>query len=231
MTGKRKADPMIEYDGRTVAKLRLIGAGKRYSGFRLTDSTFTGCVLAQYDDPELTLEVHDASVERCRVERCSTQGVYFDEITVDTLRFAQMHNFNGCVFRHVTLRGKITGTVMAAGPRDRLPNRPDLVAGIVRRYKDVDWALDISEAVFTDADFYYVPGELIRRDESSQFLLLRERFADVDWRELPGFASIWASRFDATPFDSLVAIAPKASKRLPEYMADAEWLRNQGLID
>lgn len=222
---------MLEYDGQTVAKARLTGAGKRYDGFRLTGSTFTGCVLAQFDDPALTLEVRDGSIERCRVERCSAQGVFFDEITVDTLKFAQLHQFYGCVFRHVTLRGKITGTVMAIGPHASLPNRPDHLAGIVQRYKDVDWALDISEALFTDADFYYVPGHLIRRDESTQFLLERERFAGVDRREMPGFASIWASRFDATPFDSLVAIAPKASKRMPEYMADAEWLRDQGLID
>lgn len=31
-------------------------------------------------------------------------------------------------------------------------------------YQKVEWALDIREPKFRDADFYYVPGELIRRE-------------------------------------------------------------------
>lgn len=220
----------IEVTGRAVTNTRLIGGSKEYSGIRLTDSTLTGCVLAQFDDPELTLKVRDVVVERCRIDRCSSQGVFFEDVTVDTLRMAQMHRLYGCVFKHVTLRGKI-GPIMAMGPHASLVNRADHVAGMLDKYKRVDWALDISEAIFLDADFYYVPGELIRRDESSQFLLRRESFANIDWRELPGYSSIWASRFDETPFDSIVAIAPKASRELGKYMADAEWLRDQGLID
>lgn len=220
----------IELAGRAFANTRLIGASKEYSGIRLTDSTLTGCVLAQFSTPELTLEVRDVVVERCRLVRCSSQSVFFEDVTVDTLGMAQMHRLYGCVFKHVTLRGKI-GPLMAMGPHNSLTNRPEFVAGIVERYASVNWALDISEAIFSDADFYYVPGELIRRDESSQFLLRRENFANVDWRDLPGYASIWASRFDETPFDSLVAIAPRGSKELGKCMADAEWLRDQGLID
>jgi uncharacterized protein YjbI with pentapeptide repeats len=220
----------IELAGQAIANTRLIGASREYSGIRLTDSTLTGCVLAQFDDPELTLKVRRVVVERCRIDRCSSQGVFFEDVTVDTLSMAQLHRLHGCVFKHVTLRGKI-GPVMAMGPHTSLANRPDHVAGIIEKYKGVDWALDISEAIFSDADFYYVPGELIRRDESSQFLLRRESFADIDWRDLPGYASIWASRFDETPFDSIIAIAPKGSRDLGKYMADAEWLRNQGLVD
>jgi hypothetical protein len=98
------------------------------------------------------------------------------------------------------------------------------------KYKEVDWAVDISEAVFSDADFYYVPGELIRRDENTQ-LLRREAFGDIDWRGLPGSARIWASRFESTPFDSIVGIAPKGSKNFGKVMADIEWLHRRGLLD
>lgn len=223
-------DLTIELAGQAFASMRLIGASKEYNDIRLTDSTLTGCVLAQFSDPGLSLEVRDVVVERCSMDRCSSQSVFFEDVTVDTLGMAQMHRLYGCVFKHVTLRGKI-GPLMAMGPHTSLTNRPEFIAGIVEMYSAVDWALDISEAIFSDADFYYVPGELIRRDESSQFLLHRENFADVDWRDLPGYAGIWASRFDETPFDSVVAIAPRGSRDLGKYMADAEWLRDQGLID
>jgi hypothetical protein len=72
-----------------------------------------------------------------------------------------------------------------------------------------------------------VPGELIRRDENIQVLLRREAFGDIDWRGLPGFAGIWA-RFESTPFDSIVGIAPKGSKNFGKAMADIEWLYRRG---
>jgi hypothetical protein len=82
-----------------------------------------------------------------------------------------------------------------------------LTAGIIAYYSGVDWALDISRAAFSDADFYYVPGHLARRDEESQFLLHRERVEQCGHLErLPAFAQIVASRFKATPLDALVAV-------------------------
>jgi len=57
---------------------------------------------------------------------------------------------------------------------------------VVEKYKEVDWALDIRDAVFSSAEFFGVPGELIRRDENTQVLLRREAFSRVDWRTCPG---------------------------------------------
>jgi hypothetical protein len=57
-----------------------------------------------------------------------------------------------------------------------------------------------------------VPGELIRRDENTQVLLRREAFSGIDWRDLPPSVGTWARRFESTPFDSIVALAPKGSK-------------------
>ncbi len=100
----------------------------------------------------------------------------------------------------------------------------------MEKYKEVNWALDIRDAVFTGAaEFFGVPGELIRRDENTQVLLRREAFAGMEWRDLPGVVGPWVSRFESTPFDSIVAVAPKGSKRFRDYMADIEWLHAKGL--
>jgi hypothetical protein len=40
-------------------------------------------------------------------------------------------------------------------------------------YADIEWALDISEAVFSDVDLSYVPGDLVRRGPETQFLIRR----------------------------------------------------------
>jgi hypothetical protein len=143
---------------------------------------------------------------------CQAAGVYFEDVTVDTLRLPALHMLGGCVFKHVILRGKI-GPLMTIPPNSMSPNESELTAGVVAKYEDVDWALDISEAVFSDADFYYVPGELIRRDENTQGLLRREAFRDIDWRGLPGYVGFWVRRFGSTAFDSIVAIARRALKK------------------
>jgi uncharacterized protein YjbI with pentapeptide repeats len=217
-----------ELAGQTITDVLLIGSSQEYSGVRLAGCTLKRCRLVQVDDPGFGLVVRDVVLERCRIEGCAAGGVYFEDVTVDTLRLSRPHLLSGCVFKHVTLRGKI-GSLMAIPPNPMSPHRPGLTAGAVEKYKDVDWALDISEAVFSDADFFYVPGDLIRRDENTQVLLRREAFRDIDWRGLPGSAGIWVRRFESTPFDSIVGIAPKGSKEFAKAMADIEWLYSRGL--
>jgi hypothetical protein len=102
-------------------------------------------------------------------------------------------------------------------PHHGLPDRDRFVKGMVEKYKKVDWASDISQSSFSDANFYYVPGDLIRYDPATQVLLRRAKFSGIDRDELPRCAKIWTSRFEATPFDSLVAVAPKRSKHFAEW--------------
>lgn len=158
----------------------------------------------------------------------SGSGVYFDGMTVDGLNTKQIHRVYGCVLNRVVLRGKI-GQVMVMPPHAGLADRDRHVAGMVEKYRGVEWALDISEASFVDADFYGVPGDLVKYDSETQVLLRREKFRGVAIEELPTYAGIWVSRFSESPFDSLVAVAPKRSKSFSKYMHDIEWLHTQGL--
>jgi hypothetical protein len=219
----------LELEGQTVTGVRLFGEPREYRDIHLVDVTLKLCVLVRRDDLGFGNVVRNAVLERCRLDACGAQGVFFDEVTVDALRLAQLRPISGCVFRHVTLRGKI-GSIMIIGPGLGLPDDAKRVAAAVEKYKEVDWALDIRDAVFTSAaEFFGVPGDLIRRDENTQVLLRREAFAGMDWRDLPGAVGTWSRRFKATPFDSIVVVAPKGSKKFREYMADIEWLHAKGL--
>lgn len=82
--------------------------------------------------------------------------------------------------------------------------------------------------MFSGVDFSYIPGHLILRDPETQVLLKRERFAGVSGKDLPVYA---ASRFEESPFDSIVGIAPKGSKNFASYMKDVEWLYGNALAD
>ena len=219
----------VRVEGQAIQSARLIGSGRTYSGIELVSDTLTSCLLAQFDDPDFGLTVRDALLRGCTVDRCQVQGVYFEDVTVDGLNAKQIHRLYGCVFNRVVLKGKI-GPIMVMPPHGGLGDRERHIAGMVEKYREVEWALDISQASFVDADFYCIPGDLIKYDSETQVLLRREKFEGVRIGDLPTYAGIWASRFTETPFDSLVAIAPKRSKSFSKYMHDIEWLHAQGLV-
>lgn len=131
------------------------------------------------------------------------------------------------------MQGAQIGPLQTVPPHSSLSSEKhkELVGGIIKLYETIDWALDITEAEFSDADFYFIPGEKIRRDRATQFLLHREVVENIDQTELPLYARIAVSRFESSPFDTLVAIAPKRSKNFRAILRDLEQLRGRGLAE
>jgi hypothetical protein len=93
--------------------------------------------------------------------------------------------------------------------------------------------LDWSKAVIDGSHLraMKVPGDLVRRDVETQFLLRRETLAGVDLTEFPVVARIEASRFEITPFDSIVAIVSKRTKNFERFRDGLEQLRKAGLAE
>ena len=59
-------------------------------------------------------------------------------------------------------------------------------------YAQVDWALDLREAAFTDeVDLRGVPGRLVRRNPETQVLILREKVVEGRWRQLDLEQTYW----------------------------------------
>jgi hypothetical protein len=220
-----------EFSGRTFEHLRAYGTGRTYGGIDLDRVRFAGCVFGQQDDPELGFVVRDVTATRCTVDTCTVEGVRFEDVTVDGLSLTKQQQLGGCVFRHVTLKGKI-GPIMTTPVHYGVPEetKAAMNAGIVAYYKDVDWALDISAAEFSDADFYMVPGDLVRRDPETQFLLRRDVIGQAP-HNLPPRASIAASRFDITPFDSFVSVVPRRSKNFARSLEQMEQVRKAGFAE
>lgn len=209
--------------------LRSYGTGRTYSELDLEGVKFVGCVLGQQNDSDFGLVVRDVTITKCRTDNCEVEGVRFESVFVDGL--ATKHQaLGGCLFRNVTLKGNI-GPIMTTpfniGMSDM--DREVMNTALVSYYKDVDWALDISRAEFSDADFCMVPGDLVRRDSETQFILRRDILGQYD--RLPIRARIAASRFDVTPFDSIVAVVPRRSKNFAKLLEEFEKLRKAGLVE
>ena len=71
----------------------------------------------------------------------------------------------------------------------------------------------------------------MRHDPESQFLLRRSALAGADTTDLPSFAAIAVSRFEATPFDTMIAVAPKRSKKFAEILSHYRELRDRKIAD
>ncbi|GAA2517269.1 hypothetical protein Ahu01nite_084340 [Winogradskya humida] len=133
----------------------------------------------------------------------------------------------------MTLRGRI-GQLILGGPARSLPSEmfEAFSQALLEFYRDVDWALDISDATFADATIRAVPGELIRRDVGRHFLIRREnRDAVLSMPDAPGLAKAYFRDFDLTPFDTMIAVAAQGSKNFEKQLADLQWLRERDLAE
>jgi hypothetical protein len=216
-----------------VTAVKIVGRPLVLADLAVTDVRFISCALAQFDDPSCgTIVVRDVELARCGATSCSMHGVRFEHVTVDGLSVSGVGQLEACLFDRVTLRGRI-GPVITTPPNPSLP--AEVKQAFLREaeayYRTVDWALDITAAEFSDADFYMVPGHLVRRDNETQALLRRDVIAAVPPEQLSPIARIWADRFSATPFDSLVAIAPRRSTRFRDYLRAIDELRREGFAE
>src|SRR5256884_3895365 len=176
---------------RTFLNAKGGGGHRTFADLELVRCEFTGSNLSQFDGPDLGLVVRDVTATGCVVKRSSLAGVRFENVLIDRLTTSSAVHFDGCAFRHVTLRGRV-GSWMLLPPTPSVgPDMQQALSdGVERFYKDVDWALDISAAEFTGASLFYVPGELIRRDMETQYLLHRDSFTGVDLGEFPVRAQV-----------------------------------------
>jgi len=213
----------------TFEFLRGFGGKRTYEGIDLERVTFISCVLGQHDDPEYGFVVRDVTATRCRASACRVHGVRFEDVTVNGLTGDHL-SLDGCLFKHVTLKGKIGPILTTPVKSLSQETTAAMNAAMIDYYRDVDWALDISEAEFSDASLYMVPGDLVRRDPETQFLVRREVVVPIK-DSLSGILRIEASRFEDTPFDSIVAVAPRRSKHFARYLAEFERARKDGLVE
>ncbi len=139
----------------------------------------------------------------------------------------------GAVFDRVTLRGKI----------DRLWIKPWVVEPTKQQefdkanaelYKQVDWAVDISQLDCKEIDIRAVPAKLIRRDPETQAIVTFEKVLEGKWQGLPfqfGAFEIQLELAAKYKFPGVVLIAPKRELKAKKCLADIEMLRREGIAE
>jgi hypothetical protein len=146
----------------------------------------------------------------------------------------------GCAFKHVVIRGNVTGGLRfgisrewhRTSPPPPIADDPFYKANAAY-YAEVDWALDISEANFTDVEMSWcdIPARLIRRDPETQVVATRESVTRGDWRAACGDSPLWVGieRFLNAGLPDTVLVAGRRSKRFEADVAAIDPLCAEGM--
>lgn len=209
-------------------------------GYRLENCEVMGTMLASRHPGEWRT-IRDCEAVRCRHYNCALSGTAVEGCVLDTMGQAGPGYFtlDACVFRHVTLRGKITTMLFRFDPNPFEepavgPSFKDMWPGAMARYySDVDWALDIREARFTAlTSLVTVPGDLVRYDPERAILVRREALAGNRAQGMPGVMRICCEDFLAgSPFESFVIQRGEPKKARERFAEKAAWMRANGFAD
>jgi hypothetical protein len=168
----------------------------------------------------------------------SFNGAIIEEVLIDGLRTGKWLASYGSVFQHVTLRGKIgsimTRSIFHALEDANSPINRFYAEANAAYYAGVDWALDIREAEFIEADLDGVPGHLVRRDPATQFLLTREKALQGAWRDVDLAETYWPTAIETflnTGLPSEILVAPKRVSSFSKLLDGLKKLRDAGVLE
>jgi uncharacterized protein YjbI with pentapeptide repeats len=211
--------------------------GKTFSDLAFVKCHFIGCAFSS------TQEVKSRSIAR-NIEfiDCEITGGFIgpgivEEVLIHGLKVRNHFQTFGTVFKHVTVKGKIN-KLMLTPYIDLSGCFPDVQEAFNRSnqayYKDVDWAVDISEADFTDCDLRGIPSRLIRRDKETQVVIKRDKVIRAEWRKIDLSNTYWKvaiEKFLKDEFEDCVLVAPKKSSEFKVLLDGLNKLRDFGVAE
>jgi hypothetical protein len=213
----------------------------------------------QLAGPWIDLEFHNCQIELCEVlsflnvrrrpvirnvqvlnceVRATLRGALVEDVLVDGLKTPRRLDCWATAFKHVTLRGKIgkifISPLIEAATQPTKANQAFAQANAAY-YASVDWALDIREAEFQEADLRGMPAHLVRRDPDTQIVVTRDKVLQGAWRKLdlsdtwwPGSLELFLSQSDAP---AKVLVAPKRHPKFQQLLDGLMKLRDADVAE
>jgi hypothetical protein len=232
---------------REIRDAEIRDAGLRSGIFPLRDihnrmyvsCLFDNCSNVLPRSPGKRLQISDIELIDCSNRGCSINGAVIENVLVHNLHTHQRHVLFlwACVFRHVTLSGKIGSLKINQRfvLEKQARNQVDWDQANRKYYSDVDWALDITDAEFSfGPNLEAIPGHLIRRDADTQILVSRARVSLVDLENLEWHGSSLKLALEwfleDSLFDDVVLVAPKRGSSFGNDMKALKMLRREGFV-
>lgn len=215
-------------------------SGKTFRDLEFRKCHFVSCAISITRDPRHRSKVANVQLINCEQHGCTLEAAIIEDSLIDSFKTNGLLQSWGAVFKHVVLRGKI-GRIMisplisgvAMGKLSKDKQKPFDVAN-EDFYSGIDWALDLREAEFEEADLRGVPGHLILREPNTQFIITREKALQRKWQEVDLSGTYWQTAIEFFLEGQMQSELLVAPKRHPRFRAllDGLWkLRDAGVVE
>jgi hypothetical protein len=225
------------YERREFERFLDVG-GQTYANIEFRHCKFISSRISITENPAFRSVVRNVKLIDCEVLGCALNTAVVEEVTVEGLKTNGLFQTWGAVFKHVTLKGKI-GRIMlspAVATGTATPEEQqafDKANGAY--YANVDWALDIREADFQEADIRDIPASLILRDPKNHFVVKRKNAQEGTWEKLDLSGTYWATAIKFFLLDSkapdIVLVAPKRHPKYIQLLEGLKRLRDAGVAE
>jgi hypothetical protein len=144
---------------------------------RLDNCCFENCILSLTNDIRKRCTVRNVWLTDCEGINSEIGCAILEDVVVDGLKLNDLMIGFATRFKRVVLKGKIGPIKINSTPLN-VDLTQDALAAFERDqrsfYADVDWALDISQAILATFELEGVPADLVRRDPETQAIVRRE---------------------------------------------------------
>ncbi len=212
-------------------------SSRTFSDLEFQKCHFISCRISMTRDPRRRSLIRNVKVIDCEQHGCALEAAVVEDVLVDGFQTHGLFQTWGAVFKHVTLRGKIgrvmTSPVLETGlaPPE---NQKAFDEANALYYSNVDWAMDIREAQFEEADLRGIPSRLVRRDPESQFILTRARALQGKWKAVDLYGTHWKTAIELfleRGAEDEMFVAPKRNPRFRQLLAGLWALRDIEVLE
>lgn len=225
------------FEGREFHSYSDRNSRRTFSDLEFRKCHFVGCAVSITRNPRLRSTIRNVKITDCGQLGCALYPAIIEDVLVDGFKTnGQLFQTWGAVFNHVTIRGKI-GQLMTspliATARGTPEQQKSFSEVNTLYYENLDWALDIREAEFQEADLRGIPAHLVLRDPDTQFVISREKALEGKWKEIDLSGTYWKVSIEfflRTGFESEILVAPKRNPRFRPLLEGLWALRDAGVI-
>jgi hypothetical protein len=211
-------------------------SGKNFSNLEFRRCHFESCRISSTRNPQRRSTIRNVKIIDCEELGCVLDAAIVENVLVDGFKTHGLFQTWGAVFKHVTIKGKIgrlmtsplIATAMGTPAEQTAFNKSS-----AHFYMDIDWALDIREAEFEEADLRGLAARLVLRDPETQFILTRERALEGRWKNVDLTGTHWRTSIELfleRGAQDQVIVAPKRNPRFRSLLVGLWNLRDAGVV-
>jgi hypothetical protein len=220
---------MRRFENEIFDGLHNAESGATYTDLEFRKCTFLSCFLSATRGPAHRPTVRNVRLFNCSETTCALYDAIIEDVVVDGLTTrGDLLIADGVVFKHTALRGKI-GRIMVTSPEAQ-----EFYDANAAYYREVDWALDISQGEFRELELRGVPARLVARDRETQVIVTRESVLPQTWRKLEFESPVTAIALRCFLDRGEADMVLVAAKRDPDFaasLADLELLRKARIAE